>query len=102
VKLGLSFFFFSLKIVIHSQPEDEMNVWILEKSFLQTSLGCFTTRDPSASYCQVPLAMVSLYLALLPPCTCAESLSVTVISFDSSERIEFKRHRAAVSIRLKA
>lgn len=34
------FFFFSLNIVIHSQPEDEMNVWILEKLFLQTSLGC--------------------------------------------------------------
>lgn len=29
-------------------------------------------------------------------------MSVTVISFDSSERIEFERHRAAVSIRLKA
>jgi hypothetical protein len=45
---------------------------------------------------------VSLYLALLPLCACAESMSVTVISFDSSERIEFERHRAAVSIRLKA
>jgi hypothetical protein len=33
------FFFFSLNIVIHSQPEDEMNVWILGKKFLQTSLG---------------------------------------------------------------
>ncbi len=45
---------------------------------------------------------VSLYLALLPLCTHAESMSVTVISFDSSEGIEFERHRAAVFNKVKS